>query len=56
MRIVVDLNRCPASECSVAAPYWGFITENFPLARASEDYRLLHDGKIQGRAVITPND
>jgi propanol-preferring alcohol dehydrogenase len=61
-------------ECSVASPYWGFITElmevvslaqtgkirmlveHFPLERAGEAYRLLHDGKIQGRAVITPNE
>jgi propanol-preferring alcohol dehydrogenase len=61
------------NECSVASPYWGFITElmevvslaqtgkikmlveHFPLERASEAYQLLHDGKIQGRAVITPN-
>jgi propanol-preferring alcohol dehydrogenase len=60
-------------ECSVAAPYWGSITElievvslaqagkikmvveHFPLERAGEAYRLLHDGKISGRAVITPN-
>jgi alcohol dehydrogenase, propanol-preferring len=66
--------RSPPHECSVASPYWGFITElmevvslaqagkiqmlvePFPLERASEAYRLLHDGKIQGRAVITPND
>jgi alcohol dehydrogenase, propanol-preferring len=63
----------PPHECSVASPYWGFITElmevvslaqarkiqmlveYFPLERAGEAYRLLHDGKIQGRAVITPN-
>ena len=32
------------------------LVEHFPLARASEAYRLLHDGKIQGREVITPND
>jgi alcohol dehydrogenase, propanol-preferring len=32
------------------------VVEYFPLERASEAYRLLHDGKIQGRAVITPND
>jgi propanol-preferring alcohol dehydrogenase len=66
--------RSPPHECSVASPYWGFITElmevvnlaqagkikmlveHFPLERAGEAYRLLHDGKIQGRAVITPND
>jgi propanol-preferring alcohol dehydrogenase len=64
----------PAKECSVAAPYWGYIpelmevvslaqagkikmlVEHFPLERASEAYDLLHHGKIQGRAVITPND
>jgi alcohol dehydrogenase, propanol-preferring len=64
----------PAKECSVASPYWGYITElmevvdlaqagkikmlveHFPLERASEAYHLLHDGKIQGRAVITPSD
>jgi propanol-preferring alcohol dehydrogenase len=63
----------PAQECSVAAPYWGSITElmevvslaeagkikmlveHFPLERTAEAYHLLHDGKIQGRAVITPN-
>jgi propanol-preferring alcohol dehydrogenase len=65
--------RSPPHECSVASPYWGFITElmevvtlaqagkikmlveQFPLERASEAYHLLHDGKIQGRAVIVPN-
>ena len=31
------------------------LVEHFPLARAGEAYQLLHDGKIQGRAVITPN-
>jgi propanol-preferring alcohol dehydrogenase len=31
------------------------LVEQFPLERASEAYRLLHDGKIQGRAVIVPN-
>ena len=31
------------------------LVEYFPLERAGEAYRLLHDGKIQGRAVITPN-
>jgi alcohol dehydrogenase, propanol-preferring len=63
----------PPHECSVAAPYWGFIgelmevvslaqagkiqmlVERFPLECAGEAYRLLHDGKIAGRAVITPN-
>jgi propanol-preferring alcohol dehydrogenase len=30
--------------------------EHFPLDRADEAYQLLHDGKIQGRAVITPNN
>jgi propanol-preferring alcohol dehydrogenase len=61
-------------ECSVAAPYWGSITElmevvslaqagkikilveYFPLERAGAAYHLLHDGKIRGRAVITPNN
>jgi propanol-preferring alcohol dehydrogenase len=65
--------RGPAQECSVAAPYWGYIpelievvalaqagkikmlVEHFPLEKAPEAYHLLHDGKIQGRAVITPN-
>jgi len=60
-------------ECSVAAPYWGSISElmevvslaqagkihmlveHFPLERAGEAYRRLHDGEIQGRAVMTPN-
>jgi alcohol dehydrogenase, propanol-preferring len=32
------------------------LVEHFPLDRAGEAYRLLHDGKIRGRAVITPND
>ncbi|MFG2948463.1 NAD(P)-dependent alcohol dehydrogenase [Streptomyces adustus] len=32
------------------------LVEHFPLERASEAYRLLRDGKIQGRAVITPSD
>lgn len=31
------------------------LVEQFPLERASEAYHFLHDGKIQGRAVITPN-
>ena len=31
------------------------VVEHFPLERAGEAYHLLHDGKIQGRAVITPN-
>jgi propanol-preferring alcohol dehydrogenase len=31
------------------------LVEQFPLERASEAYHLLHDGKIQGRAVILPN-
>jgi propanol-preferring alcohol dehydrogenase len=30
------------------------LVEHFPLERASEAYRLLHRGKIHGRAVITP--
>ena len=63
----------PAKECSVAAPYWGSITElmevvslaqagkikmlveHFPLERVTEAYHRLHDGKIQGRAVMVPN-
>ena len=32
------------------------LVEHFPLHRAAEVYHLLHDGKIGGRAVITPND
>jgi len=32
------------------------LVEYFPLERAGEAFRLLHDGKIQGRAVITSND
>jgi propanol-preferring alcohol dehydrogenase len=31
------------------------LVEDFPLDRVSEAYHLLHDGKINGRAVITPN-
>ena len=30
------------------------LVEHFPLDRAGEAYYLLHEGKIQGRAVITP--
>ena len=32
------------------------LVEHFPLDRAAEAYHLLHGGKVQGRAVITPND
>jgi propanol-preferring alcohol dehydrogenase len=32
------------------------LVEHFPLERAGEAYRLLHEGKISGRAVITPNE
>jgi propanol-preferring alcohol dehydrogenase len=32
------------------------LLEYFPLERAGEAYDLLHAGKIQGRAVITPNE
>ncbi len=31
------------------------LVEHFPLERAGDAYRLLHDGKIGGRAVIIPN-
>jgi propanol-preferring alcohol dehydrogenase len=31
------------------------LVEHFPLERAAEAYRLLREGKIAGRAVITPN-
>jgi propanol-preferring alcohol dehydrogenase len=31
------------------------LVEHFPLERAGEAYRLLHDGQIGGRAVIIPN-
>ncbi|MFE7778704.1 NAD(P)-dependent alcohol dehydrogenase [Streptomyces sp. NPDC057445] len=31
------------------------LVEHFPLERAGEAYQLLHDGRIQGRAVITPH-
>ena len=31
------------------------LIEHFPLERAGEAYHLLHDRKIQGRAVITPH-
>ena len=31
------------------------LVEHFPLERAGEAYQLLREGKIQGRAVITPN-
>jgi propanol-preferring alcohol dehydrogenase len=32
------------------------LVEHFSLDQAEHAYHLLHDGKIQGRAVITPND
>ena len=32
------------------------LVEHFPLDKAAEAYDLLHHGKIQGRAVITPHD
>jgi alcohol dehydrogenase, propanol-preferring len=32
------------------------LVEHFPLDDAAHAYHLLHDGKIQGRAVITPNN
>jgi propanol-preferring alcohol dehydrogenase len=32
------------------------LVEHFPLDRAAEAYELLHHGKIEGRAVITPSD
>ncbi|CAN5655681.1 NAD(P)-dependent alcohol dehydrogenase [soil metagenome] len=32
------------------------LVEHFPLEHAAEAYHLLHEGKIHGRAVITPND
>jgi alcohol dehydrogenase, propanol-preferring len=32
------------------------LVEHFPLDDAACAYDLLHDGKIKGRAVITPND
>lgn len=32
------------------------LVEHFTLDDAAHAYHLLHDGKIQGRAVITPND
>lgn len=31
------------------------LVEHFPLDKAGVAYNLLHDGKIQGRAVITPH-
>ena len=32
------------------------LVEHFPLTEAARAYDLLHHGKINGRAVITPND
>jgi alcohol dehydrogenase, propanol-preferring len=32
------------------------LVEHFPLDEAAHAYQLLHDGKIKGRAVITPNN
>ncbi len=31
------------------------LVEHFPLEQATKAYHLLHDGKIQGRAVMVPN-
>jgi propanol-preferring alcohol dehydrogenase len=31
------------------------LVEHFPLDSAAHAYHLLHDGRIQGRAVMTPN-
>jgi propanol-preferring alcohol dehydrogenase len=31
------------------------LVEHFRLDEAAHGYQLLHDGKIQGRAVITPH-
>ena len=31
------------------------LVEHFPLERVAQAYQLLHGGKINGRAVITPN-
>ena len=31
------------------------LVEHFPLKRAGDAYQLLREGKIQGRAVMTPN-
>ena len=31
------------------------LVEHFPLDDAAQAYELLHDGKIKGRAVITPD-
>ena len=33
----------------------GMLVEHFTLDEAANAYQLLHDGKIQGRAVITPH-
>lgn len=41
--------------CLAQAGKIKMLVEHFPLERAGEAYHLLHDGKIQGRAVITPN-
>ncbi|MCW2721340.1 NAD(P)-dependent alcohol dehydrogenase [Pseudonocardia sp.] len=41
--------------CLAQAGRIKMLVEQFPLERASEAYHLLHDGKIQGRAVIIPN-
>jgi propanol-preferring alcohol dehydrogenase len=32
------------------------LVEHFTLDQAAHAYDLLHDGDIQGRAVITPHD
>jgi propanol-preferring alcohol dehydrogenase len=32
------------------------LVEHFPLERAAEAYHRLHDGKVRGRAVITPHN
>lgn len=33
----------------------GVLVEHFPLQRAHEAHQLLHNGRIQGRAVVSPH-
>ena len=57
MRIVIDLNVARNNVVSLAQTgKIRMLVGHFPLERAAEGLRHLHDGKIQGRAVITPNN
>ena len=58
--VVLDILRLLKGGKSLAdsiATYPAYFSDLYlNMERAGEAYKLLHDGKIQGRAVITPND